>query len=86
MEMGRARRCPVYRGKLFHDFRRTAVRDMLRRGVNPDVIRSITGHETLSMMSRYNITDDRDQRAALRTMLAHRQDRPPKRGDFVRVN
>ena len=79
---------PVYRGKLFHDFRRTAVRDMLRRGLNPDVVRSITGHETLSMMSRYNITDDRDQRAALRIMHAHRQeqDRTPKRENSNRVN
>jgi len=79
---------PIYRGKLFHDFRRTAVRDMLRGGVNPDVIRSITGHETQSMMSRYNIIDDRDQRAALRIMHAHRQeqDRAPKRGGAVRVN
>jgi hypothetical protein len=65
---------PVYRGKLFHDFRRTAVRDMRRRGADPDVIRSLTGHETLSMLSRYNITDDRDQRAALRTMHAYRQE------------
>jgi integrase len=64
---------PVYRGKLFHDFRRTAVRDMLRGGANPDVIRSITGHETQSMMSRYNITDDRDQREALRAVQAYRE-------------
>jgi len=79
---------PSIAKKLFHDFRRTAVRDMLRRGLNPDVVRSITGHETLSMMSRYNITDDRDQRAALRIMHAHRQeqDRTPKRENSNRVN
>ena len=47
---------------------------MRRRGADPDVIRSLTGHETLSMLSRYNITDDRDQRAALRTMHAYRQE------------
>ena len=79
---------PVYRGKLFHDFRRTAVRDMLRAGVNPDVIRSITGHETQSMMQRYNIIDDRDQHAALRVMHAHRQeqDRGPERGGSAGIN
>ena len=64
---------PVYRGKIFHDFRRTAVRDMLRGGVNPDVVRSITGHQTQSMLSRYNITDDRDQRDALRAVQAYRK-------------
>jgi hypothetical protein len=37
----------------------------------------------LSMMSRYNITDDRDQRAALRIMHAHRQEQD---GASKRVN
>jgi hypothetical protein len=60
--------------------------------VNPDVIRSITGHETLSMMSRYNITDERDQRAALRIMHAYRQEQDQEqarqltREAFIRVN
>ena len=77
---------PVYRGKIFHDFRRTAVRDMLRRGVNPDVIRSITGHETLSMLSRYNITDDRDKRAALRIMHAYRQEQDAPEAEGILIN
>ena len=77
---------PVYRGKLFHGFRRTAVRGMFRGGVNPDVFRSITGHETQSMMQRYNIIDDRDQRAATAHYARHRQeqDQAPKRGDSIR--
>ena len=47
---------------------------MLRRGVDPGVIRMLVGHDTLAMMQRYNIVDDRDLRAALRIMHAHRQE------------
>lgn len=52
-------------GRLFHDLRRSAVRDMIRSGVSQAVAKSISGHVTDSMFSRYNITDDRDQREAL---------------------
>ena len=61
---------------------------MLRRGVPANVIMSITGHTSLSVLKRYDIIDDRDQRAALRTMHAHRQeqDGAPQHGDSVRLN
>ena len=52
--------------ELFHDLRRSAVRDLVRSGVSQSVAMSISGHRTASMFSSYNITDDRDQRKALR--------------------
>jgi integrase len=52
-------------GRLFHDLRRSAARNMDRAGVSRHVAMQITGHKTESMYRRYNIVVDDDIRAAL---------------------
>src|SRR5450755_190050 len=51
-------------GKLFHDSRRTAARNMIRAGVPQTVAMSVTGHRTDSMFRRHDITTTTDKREA----------------------
>jgi integrase len=55
-------------GHLLHDFRRTAVRNMERRGVARSVAMKITGHRTESVYRRYAIGSDADLQDAARKL------------------
>jgi integrase len=63
----------VYRGLIFHDLRRCAVRGLIRAGVSQKVAMSITGHKTISVFQRYQIVAPADKLEATRKLEASQE-------------
>jgi integrase len=61
--------------KTVHDFRRTALRDLIRAGVHQHVAMQISGHRSASVFKRYDIVDVEDVRQAFRKTDQYRATR-----------
>jgi hypothetical protein len=71
-----------YFGRIFHDLRRSAVRNFVEAGIPEKVAMEITGHETRAVFDRYHIVSPKNLADAGRKLDAYHKSLSEKVGDI----
>jgi integrase len=78
---------PRYTGLIIHDLRRSAIKNLMKAGVNEKVAMKISGHKTRAVFDRYHIVDTEDVVDAMRRVQDHGLVSQEKNGEkLVKTN
>jgi len=80
----RAAKAAGFPDRIPHDFRRTAVRNLVRAGVSEHTAMKITGHKTRSVFDRYDIVTESDLAGALDQLSSFHSDQGKAQDDARR--
>jgi integrase len=81
----RAAKAAGYPHRIPHDFRRTAVRNLVRAGVSEHTAMKITGHKTRSVFDRYDIVTETDMVGALDRLSSFHAEQGKAKGNSRRT-
>lgn len=70
---------PALIGRVPHDFRRSAVRNLVRAGVPEHIAMKLTGHKTRDIFDRYDIVSERDLSDGVARLATFRADTAKRR-------
>jgi intergrase/recombinase len=65
---------PRYTGLIINDLRRSAIKNLMKAGVNEKVAMKISGHKTRNVFDRYHIVDTEDVVDAMRHVQSSESD------------
>jgi integrase len=76
---------PSYTGLIIHDLRRSAIKNLMKAGVNEKVAMKISGHKTRNVFDRYHIVDTEDVVAAMRRVQDAPENLVPNGEKIVKI-
>jgi integrase len=74
-----------YEGRLFHDLRRSGVRNLIRAGVPQAIAQLISGHKSSAIFARYNIVSTKDLAQGMQTLEEYHERKRAERAQRAAI-